>query len=155
MYLYVVYVRVKTLRLRLARRLFSHLSVNGSSFLPPLFQALLRMFGADETEEPTTRVILLFACHSHVYLKERLEEMQTRFPNHLQIVYAMSETGCRLDEALLQQICQQETLQDGEDKIFVCGPPSFYDDFCGPRHQPEVTGFLQKLGFTSKSVVKF
>jgi ferredoxin-NADP reductase len=120
-----------------------------------LSQALLRMFGPDETDEPATRVILLFACQRRVYLKEQLEEMQARFPDHLKITYAMSARGRRLDKALLQQTCQRENLRDDEDKVFVCGPPSFYGDFCGPRNQRDVTGFLQELGFTSKSVVKF
>ena len=45
---------------------------------------------------------------------------------------------------------------DGDDVIiFVCGPPIMYELLVGPRNEPEVTGILGELGYSSSQVFKF
>jgi len=140
--------------------------------ITPMYQALLRMFGEEETEQPTTRVVLVFACRRDgMYLEDQLNDMKNRFPNHLRIIYAISpldnnnteEGNTKNDyyygpivKDLLLRTCQEENIGTKDtDKVFVCGPPSFYQDFCGPRDQSDVRGVLQEMGFTSSQVVKF
>jgi len=39
-------------------------------------------------------------------------------------------------------------------RVVVCGLPSVYEKLCGPRNEDEVTGVLQKLGYTKENVIK-
>ena len=128
----------------------------------------MRIFGPDEQDKPLCRVVLLFACHhDNMYLLTELKKMQDIFPHEFCVI-----TTPRIDKLLVERICQQEKLNlnvnlnhnnddgndDGSDdsvKVFVCGPPSFYKDFCGPRQEEAVTGILQELGFSSRNVIKF
>lgn len=140
--------------------------------ITPMFQALQRMFGREETEESTqetshTSVVLIYGCHSRddIYLRHELEDMQLRFPERFRIIYAIPQEECseqntpvsfwrgRANSELVSQVCRDSSIDTGDGLVFVCGPPSFYDDMCGPRDTEEVSGVLRDLGFTN--VVKF
>ena len=111
------------------------------------------MFGPKEQDKFPGRVVLLFACrHDNMYLMAELNKMQATFPHQFCVV-----TTPHIDKSLVERICQQEKLNLNHDqvKVFVCGPPSFYNDFCGPRQEEAVTGILQELGVSSKNIIKF
>ena len=46
---------------------------------------------------------------------------------------------------------------NGDCRVWVCGPPSFYNDLCGPREDDDIPAgcALRELGFGAKDVVKF
>jgi len=63
-----------------------------------------------------------------------------------------------IEEALVSNDIHVDDNEMKKDSIqaWVCGPPSFYTDICGPRDDPQnVLGMLKELGFTPNQVIKF
>ena len=138
-------------------------------FLRSIPQALQRLFGKEEEHEGTasTRVTLLYGSRTKAdaYLQKEMEDMERRFPDRLKIVHILSgrksagggrwKSG-RIDKSLIKDECT-EALSDSSCRVWVCGPPSFYDELCGSRDQEYLpqSCVLRQLGLKSSQVVKF
>lgn len=141
-----------------------------------MWQALNRMFGADEqskddTTNLTTRVKLFYGCRktTDILLRKELDELQNSFPHRFEVHYAISEDKMlkesnklmqgRLDKATVERLCSNDLPQesDRDVRVWICGPPSFYDTFCGKRSDEALPedSILSELGFRSEKIVKF
>ena len=141
----------------------------------------------DDDENVSTKIVLIYGSRTRrdIYLRKELADMQNRFPDRLKVIYALSDDsrgarGARgdeimvdgkIDKGVIAMTCQDEIFRkrggggggggskgrDGDCKVWVCGPPAFYNDLCGPRDDVELTAgcALRELGFDARDVVKF
>lgn len=159
------------------------LMLAGGTGLTPMYQALLRMFGSDETNELNTRVVLLYGSRTveDIFLRKEIDAMVQKYPNHLRVVHVLSheqndsvftkESGYEkgfISLDLLQRIYKEETellskqvetpLTEDDVRAWVCGPPIFYNIMSGPREEKEKLpedALLHKLGMNLSQIVKF
>jgi len=156
--------------------------------ITPMYQALQRLFGSDEDQQQLDddddgrdiNVILIYGSRTKydIYLREKLNNMAKRSGNRLKVVHALSDGKAKamneheivvdgmINKGVIALMTHEEIFRRGTDsngkrkdcKVWVCGPPSFYNDLCGPReddrHLPHGCA-LRELGFRAEDVVKF
>ena len=134
------------------------------------------MFGDREKDcnDLDTKVYLIYGCRTagDVYLRKKIEAMQRQYPNRFSIVYVLSDkgdtgttgnndgiktlVGQHMNKELLEQVCGSRLLKQKDCRVWVCGPPSFYNDLCGPREKTStVGGALRSFGLKPNQVIKF
>ncbi|KAJ1449144.1 hypothetical protein M885DRAFT_489729 [Pelagophyceae sp. CCMP2097] len=129
----------------------------GGSGVTPMLQALHAILG---TDTDVTEVSFLYASKTstNILAKDALDAWACP---RLKVKHVLSQepadspwTGARgrIDAQFIRDHFQPP--QEGA-LIFVCGPAQFYDAFCGPRGETEITGVLGELGYTKDMVVKF
>ena len=104
-----------------------------------------------------------------ILLRRQLDAWARRYGGTFKLVHVLSDEpprsrwrGARgmIDRALIAAHCapaiDPRTGAPAADvKVFVCGPPPMYAALCGARDDPEVSGVLAEMGYTSEQVVKF
>jgi cytochrome-b5 reductase len=121
-------------------------------------------------------VYLIYGCRTagDVYLRKEIELMQRMYPNRFSIVYVLSDevdagpstgnnndgiktlVGQHMNKEVLEQVCGSRLLKQKDCRVWICGPPSFYNDLCGPREQTsKVGGALRSFGLKPNQVIKF
>eukprot|EP00978_Attheya_sp_CCMP212_P011746 scaffold29178_cov51-Attheya_sp.AAC.1 len=146
--------------------------------ITPMYQALQRLFGDREKDcnDLETKVYLIYGCRTagDAYLRKEIESIQRMYPNRFSIVYVLSDevdtgtstgnnddgiktvVGQHMNKELLEHVCGSRLLKQKDCRVWVCGPPSFYNDLCGPREQTStVGGALRSFGLKPKQVIKF
>ena len=151
--------------------------------ITPMYQALQRLFGADEDDDEGSdiNVILLYGSRTKgdIYLRKELNDLVRRSGDRLKVVHALSDDGKAraknvheifvdgmINKGVIALMTHEEIFRRGTDsngrrqdcKVWVCGPPGFYNDLCGPREDngPLPHGCaLRELGFRAEDVVKF
>lgn len=137
--------------------------------ITPMYQALQRLFGTDENHpEPVeSKIVLIYGSRTadNIFLGDELADMERRYPDNLEVVHVLSDeepdNTCanrrvvygQIDEDVIKNVLGNDFDTD-EARVWVCGPPGFYDDMCGPRDEEDVSGVLKTLGM-EHSVVKF
>lgn len=91
----------------------------------------------------------------------------TSHADRLKVIHVLSRepadssswTGAR-GHITRQMIEENFPKPDSDCLIFVCGPPSMYTVFSGPRDAPgqpptELAGLLKEIGYRTEQVIKF
>ena len=148
--------------------------------ITPMYQALQRMFGPDEEQlDDDINVILLYGSRTErdIYLRKELADMAKRSGHRLKVIHAVSDGTAKakgeeiivdgvINKGVIALMTHEEIFRHGTDssgkrkdcKVWVCGPPGFYNVLCGSRDDagPLPQGCaLRELGFRAKDVVKF
>lgn len=155
--------------------------------ITPMYQALQKIFGERNSPTIKTKIYLLYSCKTikDILLHHELETMQRKYPDQLHIQYYVSEETydninvcgnkrfnlgkINMDE--LTKVCnvivpesnttsgvkRRRAFRALDCRVWVCGPPSFYNAFCGPRGDRlmPLDCILKKIGFQSSKVMKF
>jgi len=137
----------------------------GGTGIAPMIQALHCLLG---TSDDTSKVAMLYGSKAskEILAKETLDAWATSFPNRFAVTHVLSEepsdstwTGAR-GHITREMITANFPKPESDCLIFVCGPPSLYDAFSGPRDAPgqprsELAGLLKEMGYRTEQVVKF
>jgi cytochrome-b5 reductase len=137
--------------------------LGGGSGITPLYQL---MHTIDRNPDDKTKVILLYGnvTPEDILIKEELDALAKKNPDQFKIKYFVDkpsndwkgETGFITKDVLRKTIFPASA---DNVKVFVCGPPPFYDAISGnkvsPQDQGELVGALKDLGFTKEQVFKF
>ena len=130
------------------------------------------------TPGDTTKVILVYGSRSdgEILLKDRLEAMVRRHRARLKVVFCVGsrydvdkarpdavksgwnffggrpirERGWATRDVFERHLAPPEPGH----LTLVCGLPRVYENLCGPRDSPRVTGVLGALGWTRRTLVK-
>ena len=132
-----------------------------------MIQALHAILGEGPTDQKsaTEEVTLLYGSRNKddILGGDMLEKWTTKNKDKFKQVNVLSHEPEGSDYSGERGFINKEMVQKylppaslGEDVIiFVCGPPVMYQLLCGPRNEPEVTGILGELGYSSSQVFKF
>ena len=137
--------------------------VAGGTGITPMWQIARSIF-QDKTDK--TKVTLIYGnlSDSDILLKEELDDIKDKFPDRFDVVYTVDNPSPDWNRAkgLITADLLRRNLpapQEGNVKIFVCGPKGLYDAVSGSKagqaNQGELTGFLQELGYKREQVHKF
>jgi cytochrome-b5 reductase len=98
-----------------------------------------------------------------VLLKEELNDLQKMFSERFEVVYLLSETGkrdLRMGDRTHRRCVTKEIIENviggrprGDDKVFVCGPPSMERALIGGTGKGN--GILAEFGFEQGQVHVF
>jgi cytochrome-b5 reductase len=129
----------------------------GGTGITPMIQALHPVLG---TEGDTTKVSMLFGnkTEKDILCKEALDSWSG---DRLAVTHVLSQepadSSWKGDRGRINEDLIKAKMPKPEDDciIFVCGPPAMYDDLCGPRTEPELTGKLAEMGYKKEQVFKF
>ena len=149
----------------------------GGTGVAPMVQALHAVLGeatggaggARGAAPPCEVTVLYGSRHRGDILLRRQLDAWARAFDRLTLVHVLSDEPARsrwrgargmIDRDLIAAHCappiDARTGAPAADvKVFVCGPPPMYAALCGPRDDPEVSGVLAEMGYTSEQVVKF
>lgn len=131
--------------------------------ITPLYQ-IIHAIAKDPADK--TKVSLFYGNVSEkdILLKEELEAIAAKNPEQFDFHFFVDkaesnwkgQTGFITKEYLEKHLFKSS---DDNVKVFVCGPPPFYNVFSGnkvsPTDQGEVSGILADLGFTKEQVFKY
>lgn len=139
--------------------------ISGGTGITPMYQALQKLV---LTPGDSTEVTLLYGNKSveDILLRDELDQLASQSNGRVKVVHVVGtkpdqepiegwsgELGW-VDEAKVKKYGyppSDDTL------VMVCGVPSLYEVFCGPRDQKELKegSVLHKLGYTMDMVSKF
>lgn len=132
----------------------------GGTGITPMIQALHALLG---NKKDQTEIAILYGSKTYdtILARSLLDKWSSDYAR-LTITHVLSqepedskwdgERG-RISKDLVEKTFPEPS---GDMKVFVCGPPSMYDTFCGPRDKKdEITGILADLGYSPDNVYKF
>lgn len=131
----------------------------GGTGITPMLQALHAILG---TPDDTTQVSMLYGnrTSADILANELLAKWEGA-SDRLSITHVLSEEKEDSVWKGLRGFIDEDAIKNhlpgpSEDcLLMVCGPPPMYAALCGARDQPEVTGLLGGLGYSSDQVYKF
>lgn len=126
----------------------------GGTGITPMLQILQAVFLNPKYSDSTTKVKLLYANQSpdDILIRAELEDLQSQFPDRLQIWYTVDRVGKADDWSystgfINTEMVQKHLLFEGARKedcqFFLCGPPPMIKFACLPA--------LKECGFDDKS----
>jgi len=136
----------------------------GGTGITPMYQVLLKILNnpADKT-----KVSLVF-CNKTVddiLLKNELDSLAAKHPNRLKVYYMVDTAPAKggwnggVGFIAAKVIKERIAGPSGDNMVFVCGPPGFYNVVSGGKtpdyQQGPLTGLLKELGYTESQVFKF
>ena len=132
----------------------------GGTGITPMLQALHALLGSagDDTE-----VSLLFSSKTEADILARaaLDSWAVTHAGRFRITHTLTQEPAasawagrrgRIDGALITQHAPPPS--EAGVLFFVCGPGAMYDALAGGRGEPELSGVLAELGYSSDQVVK-
>jgi len=125
----------------------------GGTGITPMYQLIQEIF---TNPEDNTKVTLVFGNTSveDVLLRNELAKYENDFPNRFKVFHV---TSGFVQKELLEQVLPDP--KSGNVKVFVCGPPAFYNAMSGPKksvkEQGELKGYLKDLNWTAEQTYKF
>eukprot|EP01082_Thalassiosira_pseudonana_P003218 g3088.t1 g3088 contig12:1392627-1393623(-) len=142
--------------------------IAGGTGITPMIQALHAILGrapSEDQQSATEEVTLLYGSRNKndILGGEMLSSWSEQHKSKFKYIDVLSNepndsdySGERgfIDKKKIQEYLPPASLGE-EVCIFVCGPPIMYELLCGPRNEPEITGILGELGYTSSQVYKF
>lgn len=138
--------------------------IAGGTGITPMYQLARAIF---KNPEDKTKVTLIFGNVSEedVLLKREWENLEQDYPNRFRAFYTLDNPPEGWPESAKGFITKEllKTVlpkpQDGNVKVFVCGPPGMYKAISGPKKSPadqgELEGYLKELGYSKDQVYKF
>ena len=139
--------------------------ISGGTGITPMYQALelLCMTPGDET-----KITLLYGNKSpeDILMKDELDALAAKSGGRLKVVHVV---GTQQDQPPIPgwdgelgwvdaaKVEKYGYPPSDDTLVMVCGVPSLYEVFCGPRTEPELKegSVLHKLGYTTSMVAKF
>ena len=135
----------------------------GGTGITPMYQLARGIF---KNPNDKTKVTLVFGnvTENDILLKKEFDDLEKKFPGRFQAFYLLDKpspgwtggTGY-ITKDLLKTVLPGPN--DGNIKVFVCGPPGLYKALSGGKNSPadqgELSGALQELGYTKEQVFKF
>lgn len=137
--------------------------LGGGTGITPLYQ-ILQKIATDPKDQ--TKVHLYYANNSpeDVLIKNEIDALVAQKPQQLAVTYfaAKADDSWKGEKGFITKDYLQSNLftpKEDNVKLFVCGPPGFYEALSGnktsPSDQGELTGALKDLGFEKDQVFKF
>ncbi|KAF5094155.1 hypothetical protein D0Z03_002172 [Geotrichum reessii] len=137
--------------------------IGGGTGIAPLFQ-LIHAISKNPADK--TKVSLFYGNVSEddILLKKELEDIQSKNPEQFKFHFFVDKAGSGWKGQtgfITKDYLKENLFASSADnvKVFVCGPPPFYNAISGnkvsPTDQGEVSGALAELGFTKEQVFKF
>ena len=134
--------------------------IAGGSGITPMIQALHALLG---TRGDATEVFLLYSSKTYddILARELLDSWAAAHADRLHLTHtltrepadsAWSGSRGRVDRGLIATHLPPPTA---DTLLFVCGPPTMYNDLSGARGEAELGGVLAELGYRADQVVKF
>lgn len=137
--------------------------IAGGTGITPMFQLIRKIF---KEKEDKTEVILVSAniTENDILLRQELEQFKKEHPDRFHITYVLDNppenwkgASGRINKDLLKSVLPSPSLENI--KIFVCGPPGFYQTISGMKRsasdQGDLEGILKELGYNKEQVFKF
>ncbi|KAL2154239.1 hypothetical protein VTH82DRAFT_2915 [Thermothelomyces myriococcoides] len=137
--------------------------IAGGTGITPMWQLCRAIFSNPDDK---TKVTLVFGNVSEedILLKNELAALENENPRRFRAFYVLDNppkhwTGGQgyINKDLLKTVLPGPN--DGNIKIFVCGPPGMMDSISGnkksPKDQGEFKGILKELGYSADQVYKF
>lgn len=144
------------------------LMIAGGAGIAPIY-SLARGILSDS--ESKARIRLLWGVHGmeDIVLKNELESLEKRYPDRLQVTYAVSSLEDvsnatvfgnhlkfregRIDKNMIREAIQKHGRPSTRDRasktVFLCGPPAMENALAGKQ------GVLNELGITPREVHRF
>jgi cytochrome-b5 reductase len=137
--------------------------LGGGTGITPLYQLI---HAIDSNPNDKTKVHLFFANigEEDILLKSELEQIFKKKPDQFKLHLFLEKAPNNWDGGvgyITKEYLSKELFPASADnvKVFVCGPPPFYEAISGnkvsPTDQGELKGHLKDLGFTKDQVFKF
>jgi cytochrome-b5 reductase len=134
--------------------------IAGGTGITPMIQALHALLG---TRGDATEVFLLYSSKTYddILARELLDSWAAAHADRLHLTHtltrepadsAWSGSRGRVDRGLIATHLPPPTA---DTLLFVCGPPTMYNDLSGARGEAELGGVLAELGYRADQVVKF
>lgn len=139
------------------------LMIAGGTGVTPMYQ-LLRHSILSGTNTTDYTLIFLNKTDDDIFLHDDLECLAKKSDGKLHIVYILSKGTASSRENYIGGILTKELFMKitscrAFDFVYICGPPSLYDSFSGPKtpskEQGKLSGILKESGYTEKNVYKF
>lgn len=134
----------------------------GGTGIAPMIQAAHAILG--DSEKDDTEIIMLYGSKvsSDILGKDLLDSWSAMYGDRLTVIHVLSQekedsewngaTGY-INAAIIEKYFPPP--DDNDMMIFICGPPPMYEAFSGPRHEKELSGTLQRMGYSAEQVYKF
>lgn len=137
--------------------------LGGGSGITPMFQILEEIANNPKDK---TKVDLFYASRTpaDILLKKEIDELVAKKPGQLSVTYFVDKADSAWKGRvgfITPDFLSKNMFKPTDDnvKVFVCGPPTFYDVFSGRRKSPsdegELSGALKDMGFRKDQVFKF
>ncbi|KAH6988892.1 oxidoreductase NAD-binding domain-containing protein [Ilyonectria sp. MPI-CAGE-AT-0026] len=136
---------------------FPHVTlIAGGSGITPIYQLTQGILG---NAEDKTTITLVYGANSDqdILLKKEFEQFENKFPGRFKAVYTVSHPvegspfrRGYVDKKLLEEVALPP--ENGETKVFVCGPPAMERSLIGKKG---VLGLLEQLGYRKDQVHTF
>ena len=137
--------------------------IAGGTGITPMWQLCRAIFNNPEDK---TKVTMIFGnvTQDDILLKPELEKLEKDYPDRFRAFYVLDNPPAdwKQGKGFITKDLLKTTIpgpQDGNVKVFVCGPPGLYKAISGmkksPAEQGELTGYLKELGYGEDQVYKF
>lgn len=133
--------------------------------ITPLYQLMHRI---QKDPKDQTKVHLFYGnvTEDDILIKDHIDAIAKQNPDQFKVHYFVDkptqdwkgQTGF-INQDYLEKNMFKPGDHTGNVKVFVCGPPPFYEAFSGnkvsPQDQGELKGMLKDMGFNKDQVFKF
>lgn len=137
--------------------------IAGGTGITPMYQIARAIF---KNPEDKTKVTLVFGniTEEDILMKKEWEALENEYPNRFRAFYVLDQPPeswqqgkGHITKDLLKTVIPGPN--EGNIKIFVCGPPGLYKAISGAKNSPadqgELQGYLKELGYSKEQVYKF
>lgn len=136
--------------------------IAGGTGIAPMLQVLESSLH-DQTDKTHFSLIFGNVSQKDILLKERLDELQRKYPERFQTHYLIDQAadGWKGDVGHVSPDLVKKYLPapSSSSFVYVCGPPGFYKAVSGSKApdftQGELSGILAELGYKAENVFKF
>ncbi|KAK8151797.1 NADH-cytochrome b5 reductase-like protein [Phyllosticta citrichinensis] len=130
--------------------------IAGGTGICPMYQLLHGIF---KNPADTTKVTLVWGVNhdAEIFLKDELDALQRRFPDRLNVVYAVSNPAPGSPHAkgrVTKELLEKANLgaPDKSTQLFLCGPPGMEAAVAGSWNFGSKDGILRELGYAKSQV---
>lgn len=131
--------------------------------ITPLYQ-LIHEINKDPKDNTKVHLFYGNTTEDDILLKKEIDDIVKQKPDQFKVHYFVenpSKSWSGQTGFVTKDYLEKNMFKAGADnvKVFVCGPPPFYNMLSGnkvsPTDQGELTGALKDMGFTKDQVFKF
>ncbi|KAF4556068.1 Oxidoreductase NAD-binding domain-containing protein 1 [Elsinoe fawcettii] len=137
--------------------------IAGGTGITPMWQLCRAIF---KNPQDKTKVTLVYGSLSEddIILKKELQDLENQYPDRFRAFYVLDNPpkGWKGGKGYVTKELLKTVIpgpNEGNVKVFVCGPPGLYKAISGtkksPQDQGELDGYLKDLGYGKDQVYKF
>lgn len=139
------------------------LMIAAGTGITPMFQILKDQISSGLNKTDFTLLFLNYTDND-IFLLNELESLKKKSNGKLQITHILSKGTETPDSQHINGILTKDSLltitrSKMFEYVYICGPLSLYDTFCGRKksinEQGELTGVLKEIGYNETNVYKF